>query len=63
MDPATRAHLGNYPQTLTHATLVQAALAIRDTGCGSLDRAIGRSVGQPGGVDVSGRFGVGDSQP
>jgi GH15 family glucan-1,4-alpha-glucosidase len=32
MDPATGAHLGNYPQTLTHATLVQAALAIRDTG-------------------------------
>ena len=30
MDPATRAHLGNYPQTLTHAALVQAALAIRD---------------------------------
>jgi GH15 family glucan-1,4-alpha-glucosidase len=30
MDPATGAHLGNYPQTLTHATLVQAALAIRD---------------------------------
>jgi GH15 family glucan-1,4-alpha-glucosidase len=30
MDPATGAHLGNYPQTLTHATLVQAALAVRD---------------------------------
>jgi GH15 family glucan-1,4-alpha-glucosidase len=29
MDPVTGAHLGNYPQTLTHATLVQAALAIR----------------------------------
>jgi GH15 family glucan-1,4-alpha-glucosidase len=30
MDPATRRHLGNYPQALTHAALVQAALAVRD---------------------------------
>jgi GH15 family glucan-1,4-alpha-glucosidase len=30
MDPETGAHLGNYPQALTHATLVQAALALRD---------------------------------
>lgn len=29
MDPATRAHLGNFPQALTHAALVQAALALR----------------------------------
>jgi GH15 family glucan-1,4-alpha-glucosidase len=31
MDPATKAHLGNFPQALTHAALVQAALALRDT--------------------------------
>jgi GH15 family glucan-1,4-alpha-glucosidase len=30
MDPTTHQHLGNYPQALTHAALVQAALAIRD---------------------------------
>ncbi|MFC6015981.1 glycoside hydrolase family 15 protein [Plantactinospora solaniradicis] len=34
MDPVTGAHLGNYPQTLTHATLVQAALAIRSAQSG-----------------------------
>lgn len=31
MDPATGAYLGNYPQALTHAALVQAALALRTT--------------------------------
>jgi GH15 family glucan-1,4-alpha-glucosidase len=31
MDPVTRMHLGNYPQALTHAALVQAALALRGT--------------------------------
>jgi GH15 family glucan-1,4-alpha-glucosidase len=30
MDPVTREHLGNYPQALTHAALVQAALALGD---------------------------------
>ena len=30
MDPASREHLGNYPQALTHSSMVQAALAIRD---------------------------------
>jgi GH15 family glucan-1,4-alpha-glucosidase len=30
IDPATGALLGNYPQAMTHAALVQAALALRD---------------------------------
>jgi GH15 family glucan-1,4-alpha-glucosidase len=34
MDPATRHHLGNYPQALTHAALVQAAIALRAAGTG-----------------------------
>jgi len=32
MDPLTRHHLGNYPQALTHAALVQAALALKEAG-------------------------------
>ncbi|WP_246051112.1 glycoside hydrolase family 15 protein [Nocardioides guangzhouensis] len=32
MDPRTHQHLGNYPQALTHAALVHAALALRDVG-------------------------------
>ena len=28
MDPTSRHHLGNYPQALTHASLLQAALAL-----------------------------------
>jgi GH15 family glucan-1,4-alpha-glucosidase len=35
MDPASGAHLGNYPQALTHAALVQAALALRDAADGT----------------------------
>ena len=30
MDPASHRHLGNYPQALTHAALLQAALSLRD---------------------------------
>ena len=29
IDPATGAYLGNYPQSLSHAGLVQAALALQ----------------------------------
>ncbi len=34
-DPTSGEQLGNYPQAFTHATLVQAALAIRDATYGS----------------------------
>ena len=30
IDPGTRRHLGNFPQALSHAALVQAALALHD---------------------------------
>jgi GH15 family glucan-1,4-alpha-glucosidase len=29
LDPASREHLGNFPQALTHAALVQAAIALQ----------------------------------
>jgi hypothetical protein len=45
IDPATRAYLGNYPQALTHAALIQAALALRDAGQAS---ALGWSSGDWG---------------
>ncbi|WP_327205041.1 hypothetical protein [Rhodococcus aetherivorans] len=32
VDPGTGAYLGNYPQALTHAAVVQAALALRAHG-------------------------------
>jgi GH15 family glucan-1,4-alpha-glucosidase len=34
MDPGDHSFLGNFPQALTHAALVQAALALRDAGPG-----------------------------
>ena len=34
MDPASHRYLGNFPQALSHAALVQAALALRDAGLG-----------------------------
>jgi len=34
LDPATGEQIGNYPQAFTHATLVQAALALRDATAG-----------------------------
>ena len=40
MDPATGEHLGNYPQALTHAALVQAVLAL---GAPALERRAARS--------------------
>jgi GH15 family glucan-1,4-alpha-glucosidase len=33
LDPRTGEHLGNFPQALTHAALIQSVLAIRDAEC------------------------------
>jgi GH15 family glucan-1,4-alpha-glucosidase len=30
MDPVTHEHLGNFPQALTHSTLLQAVAALND---------------------------------
>jgi GH15 family glucan-1,4-alpha-glucosidase len=48
MDPATGAHLGNYPQALTHAALVQAVLALDDATTHTQERA-----GRPEGHSVA----------
>jgi GH15 family glucan-1,4-alpha-glucosidase len=43
IDPASGAHLGNYPQALTHAALVQAALALRDSARAAVPSRVGGS--------------------
>ena len=60
IDPATGRHQGNFPQALTHAALVQAALALRDAqraeqadgsrGPGDADPRPAERPGQPGAV-------------
>lgn len=44
MDPTSGEHLGNFPQALTHAAVVQAALAVRDAQ--GLSRSVGSSRGE-----------------
>jgi GH15 family glucan-1,4-alpha-glucosidase len=46
IDPVTNAHLGNFPQAFTHATVVQAALAIQEAGFGSESQTSPKLVGR-----------------
>jgi GH15 family glucan-1,4-alpha-glucosidase len=41
MDPVTHAHVGNYPQALTHSAMVQASLALQ--ACADGDNATDRT--------------------
>ncbi|MEP6814577.1 MAG: glycoside hydrolase family 15 protein [Marmoricola sp.] len=50
MDPATHHHLGNYPQALTHAALVQAAFALRAADLGAVVEPPSGAVRGPGGA-------------
>jgi GH15 family glucan-1,4-alpha-glucosidase len=51
IDPTTGRHQGNFPQALTHAALVQAALALRDASRVQRGDGAGDPVaGQPGAV-------------
>ncbi|HEY4724996.1 MAG TPA: glycoside hydrolase family 15 protein, partial [Actinomycetota bacterium] len=43
LNPTSQGYLGNYPQALTHAALIQAALAIRDAHNDRPDRIIGNT--------------------
>jgi GH15 family glucan-1,4-alpha-glucosidase len=44
IDPVTRQHLGNFPQALSHAAVVQAALAVRDASRGRRTSETGQEV-------------------